>query len=73
MVENLPVGTTHISKMKAVRRAGGMLRVSFYAFKYVDGMLMVFYTDTENEYPQWVPASHKFNRVPELFAVDLLP
>lgn len=73
MIENLPVDTTHISKMKAVRRAGGMLQVSFYAFKYVEGTLMVFYTDNDNEYPQWIPADSKFNRVPELFAVDLLP
>lgn len=34
---------------------------------------MVFYTDNDNEYPQWVPASHKFKRVPELYSVDLLP
>lgn len=73
MIENLPVEATHISKMKAVRRASGILQVSFYAFKYVEGTLMVFITDNDNEYPQWVPASHKFNRVPELLSVDLLP
>ena len=58
----LPEGTTHLAKFYVDIRPGGALRCDTYAFKYVDNELMVYTTDSDNEYPQWVKATSKFVR-----------
>ena len=35
-------------------------------FKYVNQVLMVYDTDSDNEYPQWIPASNAFNKLPNI-------
>ena len=59
-LRGLPEGTTHISASKAKIRSGGQIDVSMRAFKYADGVLMVYVTDNDNEYPGWRKASDAF-------------
>lgn len=63
---NLPKGTTHTSNMNVRVQVGGMCIATFYCFKYVNNQLMVYVTDNDNEYPQWILASNRFSKPPEL-------
>ena len=60
LVYGLPEGTTHISKLKANVCKGGIITIRANAFKYVDNELMVYKTDADNEYPEWVKAKKVF-------------
>ena len=64
LLANLPQGTTHVSALNVTVRTGGMCFDSFYCFKYVNQVLMVYVTDSDNEYPQWIPATNRFNKPP---------
>ena len=66
LLANLPRGTTHVSATKVTVRAGGICHASFYCFKYVNQVLMVYVTDSDNEYPQWIPADNVFNKLPNI-------
>lgn len=66
LLTNLPRGTTHVSATKVTVGAGGICHARFYCFKYVNQVLMMYYTDSDNEYPQWVPASNIFNKLPNI-------
>jgi hypothetical protein len=56
----LPETTTHINQLVVNVQSGGKLVTRFNAFKYEDGLLMVYHTDNENEYPEWIVASRQF-------------
>ena len=66
LLANLPQGTTHTSATKVTVGAGGIYHARFYCFKYVNQELMVYVTDSDNEYPQWIPADNVFNKLPNI-------
>ena len=66
LLTNLPQGTTHTSATKVTVGAGGICHARFYCFKYVNQVLMVYITDSDNEYPQWIPADNVFNKLPNI-------
>lgn len=69
-IKNLPEGTTHIGEFSAKVSPMGRINTSTFAFKYVGGELMVYQTDTDNEYPCWRKAKEVFfNTDFELFSV----
>ena len=39
---------------------------AFIVFKYVNQVLMVYDTDSDNEYPEWIPADNVFNKLPNI-------
>lgn len=59
-IEGLPKGTTHVSTLKCIVAPNGSLNISFNAFKYQNEVLMVYKTDSDNEYPGWRPAKDCF-------------
>ena len=73
MMDGLPKGTTHISRIKFHASSGGWLNASVHAFKYSkSGELLVYTTDGENEYPSWANAADKFYKIPELVSLSEL-
>ena len=59
-IRGLPEEATHIAITKGKIRSGGQIDVSVRAFKYDDGVLMVYVTDNDNEYPGWCKAVDVF-------------
>ena len=59
-IRGLPEEATHIAAAKAKVRSGGQIDISIRAFKYDDGVLMVYVTDNDNEYPGWRKAADAF-------------
>ena len=59
-IRGLPEEATHIAAAKAKVRSGGQIDISIHAFKYDDGVLMVYVTDNDNEYPGWRKAADAF-------------
>ena len=59
-IRGLPEEATHIAAAKAKVRSGGQIDISTHAFKYDDGVLMVYVTDNDNEYPGWRKAADAF-------------
>lgn len=56
----LPPGTTHISKIRSVTIPCFGFEARFNAFKYVDGVLYTYRTDSDNEYGEWVKADSRY-------------
>ena len=56
----LPEGATHLGQLTVNVKSGGALKMRTYAFKYEDGVLMVYTTDNDNEYPGWREAKQCF-------------
>lgn len=63
-IEGLPESATHVFVGKAFNVSGATFTVRVYAFKYVEGVLKVFRTDSDGEYPAWVDAERVFSKVP---------
>ena len=56
----LPEGATHIGRISVRTCSGGSLAMSTHAFKYENGVLRVYITDNDNEYPGWRDAKDVF-------------
>ena len=57
----MPKGATHIAQIKVIKtRSGGRLEMGAYVFKYDNEVLMVYRTDNDNEYPEWIDATRVF-------------
>ena len=56
----LPEGATHIGRISVRTCSGGSLAMSTHAFKYENGVLRVYVTDNDNEYPGWRDAKDVF-------------
>lgn len=56
----LPQGTTHISRIRSVTIPCFGLEARFNAFKYIDGVLYTYRTDSDNEYGEWVKADSRY-------------
>lgn len=56
----LPQGTTHISSIRTVTIPCFGLEARFNAFKYIDGVLYTYRTDSDNEYGEWVKAASRY-------------
>lgn len=56
----LPQGTTHISSIRTVTIPCFGLEARFNAFKYIDGVLYTYRTDSDNEYGEWVKADSRY-------------
>lgn len=52
----LPKDATHIGRISVSVCAGGSLAMHTHAFKYDNGVLKVYVTDNDNEYPGWCEA-----------------
>lgn len=59
-IDRLPEGTTHIARCRVTVNSGGSLSLRTNAFKYDDGVLKVYTTDNDNEYPGWKDAKRVF-------------
>lgn len=56
----LPEGATHLGRLTVNVQYGGVLEMRTHAFKYEGGVLMVYRTDNDNEYPEWIDATKVF-------------
>ena len=56
----LPEGATHLGRISVRVCAGGSLAMNTHAFKYDNGVLKVYVTDNDNEYPGWRDAKNVF-------------
>ena len=56
----LPEGATHLGRISVRVCAGGSLAMQTHAFKYDNGVLKVYVTDNDNEYPGWRDAKNVF-------------
>ena len=56
----LPEGATHLGRLTVNEQYGGVLEMRTHAFKYEGGVLMVYRTDNDNEYPEWIDATKVF-------------
>ncbi len=56
----LPEGATHLGQLIVNVQYGGVLEMRTHAFKYEGGVLMVYRTDNDNEYPEWIDAARVF-------------
>ena len=56
------VGATHYWMSLINHYSGGDTKVSIHWFRFINGKLFVFNTDSDNEYPEWVPASRVFSK-----------
>lgn len=56
----LPQGTTHISSIMTVTIPCFGLDARFNAFKYIDGVLYTYRTDSDNKYGKWVKAASEY-------------
>lgn len=56
----LPEGATHLGHISVRVCAGGSLEMHTNAFKYDRGVLKVYVTDNDNEYPGWRDAKDVF-------------
>jgi hypothetical protein len=66
----LPQGATHVGKIAVRTRPWAALAGSFDVFKVSDVGTFVYKTDTDNEYPGWVPVEHVYRKdAPELFEI----
>ncbi len=71
----LPEGTTHIDKLDCYLIPHYGFKAYFKAFKYVDGVLYSYRTDSDNEYGQWIRAKplYKEGRVPAVYPLYAQP
>jgi hypothetical protein len=71
----LPEGTTHISKIRAVTIPCFGFEARFNAFKYIDGVLFTYRTDSDNEYGMWVEAAPIYRNgvLPPVYPLYTLP
>ncbi len=71
----LPQGTTHISEIRTVTIPSFGLEARFNAFKYVDGVLHTYRTDSDNEYGMWVKAASCYRNdvIPTVYPLYLAP
>lgn len=56
----IPKGATHFFISSYGSRAGGATLVSVSFFKNEEGNWQRWYTDGDNEYPQWVSGSYAY-------------
>jgi len=66
LFNDLPEGTTHISKPSVCILSGGRIEMEFYCFKFATDGLRVFRTDSDNEYPAWVGAERCYKILPDI-------
>lgn len=68
----LPEGTTHVDKIRVKTIPCFGLRAQFSPFKYVDGVLYTYRTDSDNEHGQWMKAESLYiaGKVPEVYPIS---
>lgn len=65
LAAGLPEDTTHVRVGKPYWVCGAFFS-RIEAFKYEKGTLMVHIRDSDDEYPQWAPATAVFTQIPEV-------
>lgn len=57
---DIPEGSTHFLVSSYGSRAGGAMRADVFFFKNEAGNWRRWYTDCDDEYPQWVNGSYTY-------------
>ncbi len=63
-ISMIPQGATHLTYSDGFRIAGGQFRVyyTFYKLDLGTNSWKMYYSDTDNEYPQWIDAASAFRK-----------